>query len=98
MQSRAIEFAKKFDVPLMVRNSTTDHEGTWILSEAAWMQGVPVCGVALVRDEARVAIMDVPDRPGVSHQVFDAIGARNILLAMPTWLRMPMPTMDTLQI
>src|SRR5262249_22599463 len=42
----------------------------------------PVCGVALVRDEARVAITDVPDTPGISHRVFDAVAARNIVVDM----------------
>lgn len=82
MHSRSIEFAKKFDVPLMVRNSMSDAEGTWIVPEMPWMSQVPVCGVALVKDEARVAIIDVPDQPGVSHRVFEAVAARNIVVDM----------------
>ena len=39
------------------------------------MRDVVVCGAALVRDEARVSINDVPDRPGVSHRVFDAVAS-----------------------
>src|SRR5438270_14043780 len=73
MHSRSIEFAKKFDVPLMVRSSFSDTEGTWIVPEAAWMRDVDVCGVAMVKNEARVALDDVPDRPGVSHRIFSAI-------------------------
>ena len=82
MHSRSIEFAKKFDVPVQVRSSFTDVEGTWIVPEADWMRRVPVCGVALVRDEARVAITGVPDQPGVSHRVFEAVAARNIVVDM----------------
>src|SRR5205814_3626022 len=67
MHSRSIEFAKKFDVPLMVRSSFSDAEGTWIVPEAEWMSGVVVCGAALVREEARVVIESVPDQPGISH-------------------------------
>src|SRR5207244_2839702 len=69
MHSRSIEFAKKFDVPLMVRSSFTDTEGTWIVPESDWMRGVVVCGAAIVRDEARVNLDGVPDQPGVSHLV-----------------------------
>src|SRR5262249_22875864 len=48
MHSRSIEFAKKFDVPVQVRTSFSDVEGTWIVPEASWMGGVVVCGAALV--------------------------------------------------
>ena len=47
MHSRSIEFAKKFDVPVMVRSSFSDVEGTWIVPEAAWMREQDVCGVAM---------------------------------------------------
>jgi aspartate kinase len=82
MHSRSIEFARKFDVPLQVRSSFSDAEGTWIIPEADWMRGVVVCGAALVRDEARVAIDGVPDQPGISHRIFAAIADRNIVVDM----------------
>jgi aspartate kinase len=82
MHSRSIEFAMKFDVPVQVRSSFSDVEGTWIVPEAAWMGQVPVCGAALMRDEARVAITGVPDQPGISHRVFQAIASRNIVVDM----------------
>jgi aspartate kinase len=82
MHSRSIEFARKFSVPLQVRSSFADAEGTWIVPEADWMQDVVVCGTALVRDEARVAITNVPDQPGVSHRVFTAIADRNVVVDM----------------
>jgi aspartate kinase len=82
MHSRSIEFAKKFDVPLMVRNSFSDALGTWIVPEADWMVEVPVCGAALARDEARIVLEGVPDRPGVSHRVFSAVAAANIAVDM----------------
>ena len=69
----SIEFAKKFDVPLMVRNSRSDAVGTWIVPEADWMSEIPVCGAALAADEARLVLEGVPDRPGVSHRVFAAL-------------------------
>jgi aspartate kinase len=82
MHSRSIEFAKKFDVPLHVRSSFSDIEGTWIVPETVWMRSVPVCGAAIVRDEARVNLDGVPDQPGVSHRVFSAIAAQNIVVDM----------------
>jgi aspartate kinase len=82
MHSRSIEFAKKFDVPVQVRSSFSDVEGTWIIPEAEWMREVVVCGVALVRDEARVALNGVPDEPGVSHRIFSAIAESNIVVDM----------------
>lgn len=82
MHSRSIEFAKKFDVPLMVRNSFSDTLGTWILPETEWMTEVPVCGAALARDEVRIVLDGVPDRPGVSHRVFSAVAAANIAVDM----------------
>ncbi len=82
LHSRSVEFAKKFDVQLQKRSSFTDTEGTWIVPEADWMRDVPVCGCALVKDEARVTLRDVPDQPGVSHRVFDAIAAQNIVVDM----------------
>src|SRR5437764_13590301 len=82
MHSRSIEFAKKFDVPVQVRSSFTDAEGTWIVPEADWMRDVVVCGAALAHDEARVALDGVPDRPGVSHHIFAAVADRNIAVDM----------------
>src|SRR5207253_8539246 len=82
MHSRSIEFAKKFHVPLQVRSSFSDVEGTWIVPEADWMRGVVVCGADLVRDEARINLDGVPDQPGVSHRVFSAIAEKNIVVDM----------------
>ena len=82
LHSRSVEFAKKFDVPLQRRSSFTDTEGTWIVPEADWMREVVVCGAALVRDEARVGLDGLPDRPGVSHRVFSAIAGQNVAVDM----------------
>lgn len=82
MHSRSIEFAKKYDVPLMVRSSFSDIEGTWIVPEAPWMREVDACGCALVRDEAGVFIDGVPDRPGISHSIFAALTEKHIICDM----------------
>src|SRR5947209_9009257 len=59
MHSRSIEFAKKFDVPVQVRTSFSDVDGTRIVPEADWRRSVVVCGAALVKDEARVTLTGV---------------------------------------
>ncbi len=82
MHSRSIEFAKKYDVPIMVRSAFSDAEGTWILPESDWMSQQPVCGVAIVKDEARILLDSVPDQPGVSRRVFSALAMRNIVVDM----------------
>ena len=82
MHSRSIEFAKKYDVPLMVRSSFADAEGTWIVPEAEWMSRFPVAGAALAKDEVRVFLENVPDRPGVSHRIFTAIASKNVAVDM----------------
>ena len=82
MHSRSIEFAKKYDVPLMVRNAQSDAVGSWIVPEAGWMSEIPVCGVALAADEARITLEGVPDQPGVSHKVFAALSGANIAVDM----------------
>jgi aspartate kinase len=82
MHSRSIEFAKKYDVPLMVRSSFADAEGTWIVPEAEWMTRFPVAGGALAKDEARIFLENVPDRPGISHKIFAAIADKNVAVDM----------------
>lgn len=82
LASRSIEFAKKFAVPMQKRSSFSDVEGTWIVPEADWMKSVPVCGAALLKDEARINVEGVPDRPGISHQIFAAIAEQNIAVDM----------------
>src|SRR5439155_24373258 len=83
MHSRSIEFAKKYGVPIQVRSSFSDAVGTWIVGEAdARRLGQTVTGAALVKDEARVTVQGVPDRPGVVHTVFRKIAEANIVVDM----------------
>lgn len=83
MHSRSIEFAKKFGVPIHVRSSFTDTPGTWIVSELeARRLGVFVTGAALAKDEARITVVGVPDRPGVVHTIFRRIGEANLVVDM----------------
>ena len=83
MHSRSIEFAKKYGVPIHVRSSFSDAEGTWIVAEGdARRLGVTVTGAALAKEEARVTILGVPDTPGVVHRIFRAIAEANIVVDM----------------
>jgi aspartate kinase len=83
MHSRSIEFAKKYGVPIHVRSSFSDAPGTWIVGEHdARRLGVAVTGAALAKDEARITILGVPDRPGVVHSIFRTIAAANIVVDM----------------
>lgn len=82
MHSRSIEFAKKFDVPLIVRSSFSDSMGTWIVPEQNWMATHPVCGAAIVKDEARVSVGNVPNTPGVCHKFFTALATNGVIVDM----------------
>lgn len=79
MHSRSIEFAKKFRVPLRVRPSFSDGDGTLIASAS---EDRVVTGLALARNEARVTLGDLPDQPGVMNVVFSCMAARKIPVDM----------------
>ena len=81
MHSRSIEFAKKFSVPLRVRPSGSPAEGTLIAPEGEEASQV-VTGLARMRDEARVSLCGIPDRPGVMSIVFAKMAARKIAVDM----------------
>lgn len=81
MHSRSIEFAKKYAVPIRVRPSYSDGDGTLIAPEAFEHASV-VTGVALVRNEARVSLLELPDRPGVMSVVFSNMAKRKIPIDM----------------
>lgn len=81
MHSRSIEFAKKFSVPIHVRSSFSDIPGTMIVVDPE-APGQAVGGATLVKNEARVTILSVPDRPGTSHAIFSKIAAKNISVDM----------------
>ena len=81
MHSRSIEFAKKFDVALRVRHALNDNEGTLIAATGEELAR-SVTGMALVRDEVRVSLCDIPDRPGVMSLIFAKMSARKIPIDM----------------
>ena len=81
MHSRSIEFAKKYHVPLRVRPSGSDGEGT-LITPTAIEQAPVVTGVALVRQTARVTLSELPDRPGVMSRIFSQMAERKIAIDM----------------
>jgi aspartate kinase len=81
MHNRSIEFGKKFGVPILVRNSQSDAPGTMIVADSE-SPDMPVCGAALIKDEARVSVLGVPDVPGTSLEIFSRIAARNVSVDM----------------
>lgn len=77
MHSRSIEFAKKYGVKVHVRSSFSDYDGTIIGPDPEYTN-VPVCGIALAKNEARLTILDVPDKPGVAMNIFSKIAEAKI--------------------
>jgi len=82
MQSRSVEFAKKFGVIFEVRSSLNDNPGTIVKEETTNMEGVVVRGVALDKNQAKVTLAHVPDKPGVAARIFKAIGESAINVDM----------------
>jgi aspartate kinase len=80
LQTRAVEFAKKYNVPIEVRNSGNDRPGTRIVAETQKMEHIVVSGVALKKDLVRVTVRSVPDRPGVAATIFATIAAANLVV------------------
>jgi len=82
MQSRSVEFAKKFGVVFEVRSSLNDNPGTIVKEETKSMEGVVVRGVSLDKNQAKVTLVGVPDKPGMAARVFKAIGDANVNVDM----------------
>jgi aspartate kinase len=82
LQIRSVEFAKRYRVPVHVRSSFNQAEGTWVVEEDPAMEEVSVAGVAYDRDEAKLTVLRVPDRPGLAARVFGPIARANIVVDM----------------
>jgi aspartate kinase len=82
MQSRSVEFAKKFGVVFEVRSSLNDNPGTLVLEEHPAMENVVIRGVSIERSQARVTITGIPDEPGMSGRILGALGEAEINLDM----------------
>ncbi len=79
---RAVEYARKYDIPIHVRSSFTDYEGTWVREEDGTMESPIIRAVTYTTDEARVTVRGVPDRPGVAAEVFSALAEAHVNVDM----------------
>jgi len=82
LQTRSVEFAMKYNVPLVVRSSFKDVPGTMVVKEDKDMEKVVVSGVAHDKNQAKVTILSVPDQPGIAAKLFKAIADANIVVDM----------------
>jgi len=82
MQSRSVEFAKKYQVVFEVRSSFNHNPGTIVKEEVAYMEQVVVRGVAVDKDQAKVVVSNIPDKPGSAARVFRALADANIIVDM----------------
>jgi aspartate kinase len=82
LHGRSVEFAKKYNVPLVVRSSFTKSPGTLVIKEDEAMEKIVVTGVAADKNQTRITIMGVPDRPGVAAKLFNALSNASIIVDM----------------
>lgn len=82
LQTRSVEYAKMYEVPLVVRSSFSLNPGTLVAKEDKDMEKVIVSGVTYNKNEAKVTIMGVPDRPGVAARLFGSIADAEIVVDM----------------
>jgi len=82
LQNRSVELAKKLNVNLVTRSSFSDAEGTLITKEENIMEKPLVSGVALDRNQARISLGDVIDRPGIASDIFGKLAAANVNIDM----------------
>jgi len=82
MQARAVEVAKKFNMPIEVRSSFARKEGTIIMGRAKFIEEPEVRGVALTENEAKLTICNVPDKPGIAASIFNELAKNNINVDM----------------
>jgi aspartate kinase len=82
LQPRSVELAKKYDVPVYVKSSFTDEGGTLVTREDKDMEKEVVSGVTYDRDQAKITVARVPDRPGVAARLFTPLSEHNIVVDM----------------
>lgn len=82
LQIRSVGFAKKYSIPLHVRSSFNEEEGTMVVDEDSGMEQLVVSGVTHNKDEARITLKKVPDQPGIAAKIFTPISESGILVDM----------------
>lgn len=82
LEIRSVEFAKKFNVPIHVRSTFSRERGTMVVAETKDMEKVLVSGVAHNKNEARITVKKVPDRPGTAARIFEPMFTAGIVVDM----------------
>ncbi len=82
LQIRSVEFAKKYNVDVHVRSSFNDNQGTMVTKEDKEMEAVLVSGIAYDKNEAKIAVMNVPDKPGIAAKILSPLSDANISVDM----------------
>jgi len=77
MQSRAVEFAKKYKIPFIVKSTFKEGEGTMV-KEVEFKEGAVVSSVSIDENQAKISIFKVPDRPGIAGKIFSSLGNAGI--------------------
>ncbi len=80
MQSRSVEFAKKFEVPFEVRSSFNTNRGTIVKEETPGLENVVVRGISVERNQAKVTITNVPDKPGAASRIFTTLAEAGVIV------------------
>ena len=80
LQIRSVEFGMKFGVPIHVRSSFNDNEGTWVVPEEKAMESIMVSGVTASRGEAKITLHGISDQPGIQAMVFRPLAAAGIVV------------------
>jgi aspartate kinase len=82
LQTRSVEFAMKYEVPVVVRSSFNNNPGTLVTKEDKDMEKVVVSGVAYDKNQAKITVINVPDKPGIAAKLFKKIADANIVVDM----------------
>ncbi|RQW85507.1 MAG: aspartate kinase, partial [Geobacter sp.] len=82
LQIRSVQFAKKFNVVVHVRSSFNDNPGTLVTKEDKEMESILVSGITYAKDETKIAVMRVPDKPGIAAKILSPLSAANISVDM----------------
>ncbi|MGD8765823.1 MAG: aspartate kinase [Desulfobacteraceae bacterium] len=82
LQIRSVGFAKKFNIPVHVRSSFSEEEGTMVVNENSGMERLVVSGITHDKNQARITLKKVPDQPGVAAKIFTPIAEEGIVVDM----------------
>ena len=82
MQARSVEFAQKFNVQFEVRSSFNDNPGTLVKAEAPSMEDIVVSGIAVDKQQAKITVSELPDKPGMAALLFEKLGEAGVVVDM----------------